>query len=416
VICESTDNLVALGFSDANGNFTAPTTASRWRVNTDSQQFSFYGYLRSQDRPTVDTATGSVTVPTMAFRKGTALIYGRVKDDQNHPLAGVQFYSSDNNNQYEGIASTDQNGNYAIAVKGGAWNVSVDSESPGYANYVFTGGYNITLNGGQAVLQDFVAKPAPYHITGYVRNNNNEPIAGVDVWREATINGTSYRAFSVTTDDNGYYSNNVANGTWRISPACDGDQSLSQLGYQWVSEQQVSINNNNGAANFVAQPPVPLRITTTSLPNGTGGALYTQYLNATGGQPPYNWSLALGSAGLPPVLSLNSSGLISGTPGASGTFNFIVNVTDASFASANRLVEIILYPQPTLSSPSKPSVSDFEFLVNGLAGQNYTIQVSGNFMNWTSIQLTNAPSDTFSSKLGNLATDNYRFYRVMVGP
>ena len=57
---------------------------------------------------------------------------------------------------------------------------------------------------------------------------------------------------------------------------------------------------------------VPLTITTSSLPNGTQLAAYSATLAATGGTPPYTWSISSGT--LPSGLSLASSiGAISGT-------------------------------------------------------------------------------------------------------
>ena len=74
-------------------------------------------------------------------------------------------------------------------------------------------------------------------------------------------------------------------------------------------------------------------ITTTSpLPGATLNSAYNTQLTATGGVPPYTWSLATGSA-LPAGLTLNSvspSATISGTPTATGTFQFNVKVTDSA--------------------------------------------------------------------------------------
>jgi hypothetical protein len=69
-----------------------------------------------------------------------------------------------------------------------------------------------------------------------------------------------------------------------------------------------------------------LIVTTQSLPNATVGTPYGATLTATGGLPPYTWSIISGS--LPPGLVLDSSGNITGTPTVAGTYNFTVQVVD----------------------------------------------------------------------------------------
>jgi hypothetical protein len=71
-----------------------------------------------------------------------------------------------------------------------------------------------------------------------------------------------------------------------------------------------------------------LTITTTTLPAGSVGVAYSQQLAASGGTPPYTWSLASGA--LPNGLNLSASGLISGTPTIANTFAFKVKAVDSS--------------------------------------------------------------------------------------
>jgi hypothetical protein len=74
--------------------------------------------------------------------------------------------------------------------------------------------------------------------------------------------------------------------------------------------------------------PTPLMIATPPLASGTNGVAYSQALQASGGTPSYTWSIASGS--LPAGLTLAAgSGVISGTPTASGTSNFTVAVSDS---------------------------------------------------------------------------------------
>jgi hypothetical protein len=59
---------------------------------------------------------------------------------------------------------------------------------------------------------------------------------------------------------------------------------------------------------------------------GTVKVKYSTTLVATGGNPPYKWSLFSGR--LPAGLHLRSNGVISGRPKVTGVFAFTVRVVD----------------------------------------------------------------------------------------
>ena len=98
-----------------------------------------------------------------------------------------------------------------------------------------------------------------------------------------------------------------------------------------------------------------LLITTRSVPSAMIGVLYSVQLGSSGGLPPLTWSVESGS--LPAGLSVNSSGLLSGTPTAAGTARFTVKLSDSS---ADPLVATATYgltvkPVPlSLATPSLP--------------------------------------------------------------
>jgi hypothetical protein len=84
-----------------------------------------------------------------------------------------------------------------------------------------------------------------------------------------------------------------------------------------------------GTSGTVAPPPpTQLTITTTTGTGGTVGVPYSTTLAASGGTSPYIWSVASGS--LPPGLTMNSSGTISGTPSSSGVFAASFQVKDSA--------------------------------------------------------------------------------------
>jgi hypothetical protein len=71
---------------------------------------------------------------------------------------------------------------------------------------------------------------------------------------------------------------------------------------------------------------IPISITTTSLPDGQTGTLYSQLLDAFSGIEYPAWTVVQGS--LPDGLALSQTGMISGTPAAAGTFSFTVQADD----------------------------------------------------------------------------------------
>jgi Putative Ig domain len=78
-----------------------------------------------------------------------------------------------------------------------------------------------------------------------------------------------------------------------------------------------------------------LNVATTSLPDGKVNVPYSTTLQATGGTPPYTWSFPDGR-GLPPGVTLNPNGTLSGTPTQPGSYGALVfQVTDAAHATAN---------------------------------------------------------------------------------
>ena len=87
-------------------------------------------------------------------------------------------------------------------------------------------------------------------------------------------------------------------------------------------------------------PPV---IATEELKVGYVGTYYTDSLEATGGNRPYEWSKTGGQ--LPPGLSLAREGIIYGTPSQEGTFNFTVQVKDEDGNTASKGLSITILPQ-----------------------------------------------------------------------
>ncbi len=105
----------------------------------------------------------------------------------------------------------------------------------------------------------------------------------------------------------------------------------------------------------------PLTISSSGqLPGGAQGSSYSTLLTASGGTPPYTWSLQSGT--LPPGLALSSNGALSGTPTAVNSYSFTLHVADSASGSASSNFSLIVGSSLTVTTSSLP---------NGYAGSYY---------------------------------------------
>ncbi|MGA2028516.1 MAG: carboxypeptidase regulatory-like domain-containing protein [Verrucomicrobiota bacterium] len=421
----STDNFLTIYFTDTNGNFNVPVTASEWKLEGSVSAFAFLGYLGLQNKVQVDTTAGSTNGITIAVPKATAVFYGSVKDNLGNPLAGVDIDSDDNNGgsgQYEQDISTDANTNYnyvAGALGGDTWEVEVDGDqSPSLANYIFSQSQNgsISLTNGQAVRQDFTAILATNQISGHVQDNDGDPISGVGVNANTTtpINGVSYSSHT-DTDNNGNYTLNVANGDWSVSLNCGtGGDSLGNSGnYQCPCDDNVTISNNNVTTNF------------TVLPGGTGQIF--GYVTNSAGTPIVGVSVsATDCNGDYDGTYTDGNGYYSFNNVANYIYDVSVNcgdlsnqgyqcVSDQNVTVASDNVEQDFTPQFSSSGPLQITTT---YLPNGTNTEFYsqTLQASGGTLpyGWAvadysalPLNLTLATNGVLSGTLSDTADTNY---------
>ena len=108
-----------------------------------------------------------------------------------------------------------------------------------------------------------------------------------------------------------------------------------------------------------------LAITTSSLPNGSNGANYSEALAASGGSGNYTWSISSGS--LPTGLTLNAStGVISGMPSTASTFGFTVQVSDGVDSAT-----------ASLSITINSTLSDITVTSSVNSGHSHQVTISG---------------------------------------
>ncbi|SRR6266550_4344984 len=85
-------------------------------------------------------------------------------------------------------------------------------------------------------------------------------------------------------------------------------------------------------------PPSTLTFITESIPQFTVGVFQEFVLEPGGGSPPYTFAITQGT--LPPGLTLDSDGTISGTPTASGLFTPFFKLTDSAGDDLTQAIEV----------------------------------------------------------------------------
>jgi hypothetical protein len=91
---------------------------------------------------------------------------------------------------------------------------------------------------------NFTASPAPYQITGHLRDAGGNPIANVGV----SADHDAYHVCATSASD-GSYTLYVTNSTWHVYPDCND---LSALGYLCPGDLQVTVLNANVVLEIIA--------------------------------------------------------------------------------------------------------------------------------------------------------------------
>ncbi len=111
--------------------------------------------------------------------------------------------------------------------------------------------------------------------------------------------------------------------------------SAPNVDFQYVKHQQSEPRPVNGPFDMGAFEFVNgIIVNPATLPSGTVGVAYNQTITASGGIAPYSFAVTSGS--LPSGLSLDTSGVLSGTPDTAGFSNFTVTATDSNSDTGSR--------------------------------------------------------------------------------
>ncbi|MBR7627542.1 tandem-95 repeat protein [Aeromonas popoffii] len=206
----------------------------------------------------------------------------------------------------------------------------------------------VTTPGGSATLTNGYTYNVPAPIAGPVSTT----VAANSSANPITLNITGGAATSVAVASAASHGTASASGTSiTYSPTA---------GFSGVDSFTYTATNASGTSSpatvtiTVSAPSISLSPTT--LGNGSVGTSYSETLSASGGTAPYTYAITAGA--LPAGLSLNTStGVISGTPSASGTSNLSVTATDANSASGVQAYTLTIGAQAPVANAVSATVA-----------------------------------------------------------
>lgn len=194
-----------------------------------------------------------------------------------------------------------------------------------------------------------------------------------------------------------------------------------------VTLRASSVVQPSRGASVTVNVVMPPTVNKTTLPDGVSGKPYSVTLTETGGVTPLTWSIASGT--LPAGLTLNAApGTITGTPSATGTSNFTVQLTDSGTPPAsNSLANSINIHAPlVISSTTLPpatvgvAYSSSLSATGGLAPYSWSITAgslpSGLTLNSSTGAISGTPSAAGTANFTVQVTDTASPSQVVTLP
>ncbi len=187
---------------------------------------SIFVHMKDEDGSEAQ-AVIHINVPAVApMIKGriTSAATGRAISHANLQLTATQ---NQENAQFHN-AYSDENGDYAVTVEPGQWQIRVfvGNRNSEYKN---PGPVTATVAAGETIVQNFTLQSYGSFVEGYLKKTNNEPADGVVL---SAMNYSDYSNVSCQSDSAGHYKMGVNAGKVRLSLSQDNDMSaIWPLGY-----------------------------------------------------------------------------------------------------------------------------------------------------------------------------------------
>jgi|GEM_PF-2232355 len=322
------------GVTDANGNFdltvfggTGGATRT-WGIgilfNSNTQQV----YVGSTPNFQVQDGVDITGIVYLVYSV-TAHVSGQVLDENDAPIGNIAIFADPAGNSGGGAnagADVDAHGNFTMPIFGGNWMTGL-SNINGLGLIPLSANLTVVDGVDQTGLKVY-AHHANATIVGTVKDSNNNPIVGVQVFGNlgGSGGGGGYST-SATTDDHGHYSMPAFSGTWDVGVS---GNDLQSGGYTQPADQNVFLNTTAVTVNFVTSQSDVATTAATSITST--GATLNGSITASGNDLMTSFQWGSSATALTNTVTASPGTVSVGTPATvSASLNFLTPNTTYFF-------------------------------------------------------------------------------------
>ncbi|MFO1406393.1 MAG: putative Ig domain-containing protein [Steroidobacteraceae bacterium] len=248
----------------------------------------------------------------------------------------------------QSITASGGNAPYGYAVTAGSLPAGMTLSSSGVLSgspsvsgsfsFTVTSTDALTYTGSQAYVLDVIPAPTISVAPGSLPSGNQNLAYSQNL---AASGGNAPYGYAITSGSLPAGMTLSSSGVLSGSPSVSGSFSFT------VTATDALTYTGSQAYVLDVIPAPTISVAPGSLPSGNQNLAYSQSITASGGNAPYGYAVTSGS--LPAGMTLSSSGLLSGTPSASGSFSFTVTATDALTYTGSQAYVLDVIPAPTIS-------------------------------------------------------------------
>ena len=402
--------LMAVGFTDTNGNYSIPVNSGQWQVKLDGAAGAEQGYIILNKKLNADTSSGSVSGKNFQLAKATALIYGSVKDNLTNAVPGLRMDANDNSNNNDIRGATDANGNYSIATLASTYNIGPDNNALSGLPYATASSTNVTMTNGQALAVNFILTRVTAHLRGFVHYANGSPVTNIQVAVSPNSDLTGNSSIYIKVGSDGSFDAGVYSNSWRVALEVQSANDANIVGPNINFNVTDGVDQNNiilfvypttaqiigNVSDSTTAPVVNLDVFGNCVVNGTN-------YNATGlTDSSGNYFMKVFPSGwnvFPSGSDLVGRGYVIPP-------DQVTTVIGANNQTVNFVVHAPGHTGPSLLNAARVG-TQFQFQVGGSVSQSYRVEATSDFITWVPLK-TNVGNFFFADTNAFLTNRIYR--------